>query len=273
MYPVDSLILSTSDTEKLLIKVIIVDPYALNDGQVMNDCGNHTYCCNGEGPNYSTSCCGGDVFRLDQVVVSKEATVQIVSVHTVRPNPLTNTLLVTVTPTHTDSSQGHSITSKGKFPRSLSRESSTVTLQAIEPSVIDPPTNTSSSMRSSKLQTLPTSSTYTSLASPGTMASSTLQSSTSTSLAEHHGSKTSLGFEISLCLILGLLFTGALIWFIRRQRRKHPSKKTLHISSPISDRTNHVPMSEVANTDWEMPVDREMPAEMSTNRRTEQNWI
>ena len=269
MYPVHSLILSTSDTEKLLIKVIIVDPYALNDGQIMNDCGSHTYCCNGEGPYYNTSCCGGDVFHLDQVGAPKEATVQIVSVHTVRPNPLTNTLLVTVTPTHTGSSQGHSTTSKGTLPRSLSKESSTVTLHAVEPSVLDSPTNTSSSMRSSKMQTLPTTSTYTSLTSltsPRTMASSTLQSSTSTSLAEHHGSSTSLGFEISLCLILGLLFTGALIWFIRQQRRKHPSKKRLHISSPINARTNHIPMFEVANTDWEMPVDREMPAEMSANR-------
>lgn len=234
----------------------------------MNDCGNHTYCCIAEGPKDSTSCCGGDKFHLDQVAVSREATVQTVSVS------LTNTRLVTITPTHTDSSQGHSVTSRDTFSQSLSTESSTVTLQAIEPSVLGLPANTFGSVRSSEMQTLLTLSTYASLASFRTMASSIVQSSTPTSIAEHHGPKTTLGLEISLCLLLGLFFTGALIWFIRRQRRKHPLKKKLHISSPINARTNQIPMFETTNTDRKFPVDREeMPAEMSANRRTEQNWI
>ena len=222
--------------------------------------------CNAEGP--STFCCGGEIFHLDQVSVSAGATVRTVSV------PLTNTLLVTVTQTHTDSSQLHFVTSRGTFSRSLSTESSTVTLQATEPSVLDPPANTSGRVRSSQMQTLLTSSTHASLASLRTLASSTLQSSISTSIVEHHGSKATLGHEISLCLLLGLCFTGALIWFIRRHRRKHPSKKILHIISPINARTNQVPMFETANTDRGLPVDREeMPAEMSANRRTEQYWI
>ena len=261
----------------------------------MSGCGNHMYCCETD----DSDCCSvGPTFELKPVladpqstvsvisVVNHLSTVSILSVQTVYHNPQTHTHVVTViaTPSRAISISPQPISSKR--PRLSVSAMPTLTSGSVHfPNV----QTTFNSSRTTDHQTSPNTGTSLSRRSPqstgmsptpsmtilqpslsATADTSNSQKSEAELPAEHHAPKTSVALGIGLCLLLGLFFVGAMVWFIRRQRRK-PQKKKYHISYPISIKS--IPMFEVANTDWEMPVDRDMPTEMSANRRTEQNWI
>lgn len=250
----------------------------------MNFCGHHTYCCDTEDHN----CCSvGPTFELKPVFADPQSTVSVISVvDHFSTQTVYNTPVVTVTATQprAKSTPPRPVSStrlKSSTPATPTLASDSVHFTNVGTSFnasrttdhqTGPNTSTSLSRRSLQstgVSPTPSMSILQPTLSP-TPDPSNSQTSEAEPPAEHHPPKTSVGLGIGLCLILGLVFVGAMVWFIRRQRRK-PRKKNLLISYPISIKS--IPMFEVANTDWEMPVDRDMPTEMSANRRTEQNWI
>ena len=262
----------------------------ITDHPLMSGCGNHTYCCWTD----DDDCCSvGPTFELKPVlpdprstvsvtsVVDHLSTISILSVQTVYHTPVTT---VTATQPRAKSTLPRPVSStRLKFSTSATPTlmSDSLHFSDIETAFnashttghhTSPDISTSLSRRSLQstgLSPTPSMSILQPTSSP-TPDPSNSQTSEADPPAEHHPPKTSVGLGIGLCLILGFFFVGAMIWFIRRQRRK-PQKKRYHISYPISIKS--IPMFEVANTDWEMPVDRDMPTEMSANRQTEQNWI
>ena len=100
---------------------------------------------------------------------------------------------------------------------------------------------------------------------------STAPSSTSTPATKQLAPKTGIGLGVGLCVVVVATVIGIVAWGVRKHRRKALGSHKLKISRPISVKT--IPMFEVANTDWELPVNRDMPAEMSANRRTGRTWI
>lgn len=251
----------------------------------MTGCGNHTYCC---GADISDCCSGGPAFELKPFaadpqstvlvtsVVDHFSTVSILSVKTLYHTLQRYTPVVTVTATHPKAISIPPLPSSSEHPKISTSGTATHASGSVNfPTTFNasgttdhqtlPDISTPLSQRS-----LPSSMIISQPTSSLTSEPSSSQASEAESPARRHSPKTSIGLGVGLCLILGLFFVGAMIWFIRR-RRRNPQKKKLHISYPISIKP--IPMFEVANTDWEMPVDREMPTEMSTNRRTEQNWI
>ena len=270
--------------------------YYNTDNPNMDVCGDHEFCCR---TTDDSNCCSvGPTFQLKPVVsdqpstspatsiIDHLSTVSIVSVHTIHNTPSINSLFVTVTATHIKAMSTLSRFISGPSRKTSSTASPTLALSPTQYPEIRTRLNTVQTIDNQTTSDIHTPLSQRSILStdnPATPSMSILQptssptpdpSSSQTSEAEppaeHHPPKTSVGLGIGLCLILGLFFVGAMVWFIRRQRRK-PQKKKYHISYPISIKS--IPMFEVANTDWEMPVDREMPTEMSANRRTEQNWI
>lgn len=99
----------------------------------------------------------------------------------------------------------------------------------------------------------------------------TIPPSASTPAAKNLTPKTGVGLGVGLCVFLVAIVIGIVAWGVRKHRRKALRTRKLKISRPISVKT--IPMFEVANTDWELPVDREMPTEMSANRRTGRSWV
>ena len=253
---------------------VLGPPSAIDNGQPMDDCGDNTFCCQTQ---YNQNCCSlGDFVTLGPF--SNTSTITV-----------TSFIVITNTATPTGSIPANYVTSSNTqllSPRSTTKNpaSSSTELSDDRTHSATSPTNSNASDLDSL--TLPKK---TSVASPESTAKSGVTGSRSSSSpaiksssplpsvsASPSGSspkKTTLGLGIGLCLGVGLAFIGFVIWFFRRKQRNQSRRKKLHISRPINIRAISIPIFEVANTDWELPVDPHMPTELRANRSTNQSWI
>ena len=252
-------------------------------------CGDRSWCCQ----NDDGSCCSGaDVFHVSWDIVIPTSTI---------PTPLepwTKTLLSTVQKISTNT---RVITLAANPPLSIS--TTLITKMDAQPSLANSQSSSNFHTTGSPIsnldprtsvilgisQTQKNETTFKQSAStpsdffPGPEPSSvpsmtsfagnnpTIHPSAPTAEAKNLTPKTGIGLGVGLCVVLVATVTGIVAWGVRKHRRKALRMRKLKISRPLTVKT--IPMFEVANTDWELPVDREMPAEMSANRRTGRSWI
>ena len=239
----------------------------------IDNCGDHHFCC--RDPN-AQNCCSLGTYLIMGPFSNPSKTTTVVS--------LTSIVVITVTPTRIDSISTRS--------SNIQRISSRSTIANLDSS------STKSSTDRTQSATSPTNSDATTLenrtqlgtrsvASPESTPTLGVTNSPSSSWPAYESSsplpsaspskdshqRTSVGLGVGLCLGIGLAFAGIVVWFFRKKRSNPSRRKKLHISRPISVKAIPIPMFEVANTDWELPVDPHMPTELRTHRNTSQSWI
>ena len=263
----------------------------------MDHCGDDLWCCQ----TTDQSCClGADIIHItwelgipiSTILTPLELSTQIpvTTVHkystvTKQGEPSIETIMMTMTATPLESVSNTISTKNDALPSSLdSPLTSTPHTTRSQGANLDQ--RTSLTAKISQTQTNETILIHSAsapsdfLPSPGSSAPSTIRSarnnpntptSAPTSAARHITPKTGVGLGVGLCVIVVATVTGIVAWGVRKHRRKALRIRKLKISRPLTVKT--IPMFEVANTDWELPVDSEMPAEMSANRRTGRTWI
>ena len=290
-----------------VVSRIPAKPWTTDGGQDMNYCGDGRWCCQ-PFEDDSICCSGNDILKFSpplipptmQILSPLQSSTPVVvstvletSVITVLVPRSTSSLVATTTPTLAEITSCTSTAIKTSAPSSStsipsapvytpssildttqSSRSQAHQTSSLTPKISSSQANSTSSTLSSRMQQgsspslRPTSLQSTTLSATD---ASTPPSSPPTSAAKRDTHKTAVGLGIGLCIILISVVVGVISWGIRKQRRRNPRKRKLKISRPITIMS--IPMFEVANSGWEMPVDRDMPAEMSANRRTEQTWI
>ena len=241
----------------------------------MRKCGLNTWCCHSK--HSDTSCCdGGQLFDLESPIetVKSEVTQKTTQVP---PQLILSTIdvvsFLTIEHTLTRSTLQRPpskvpsvVESSASSGQQSTRTSFTAWISSTQglQGYFTQPTALESSPSHSSSSSSPRS-------SPVTIAPSTPQATSAPKPEKQIETRAALGLGVVLCAVVVLATVGLSIWFIRMHRRRCTREKKLVISSPIP--LELIPMFEVANTDWEMPADRDMPTELSANGRTPQTWL
>ena len=278
---------------------VLEPPSNTDTGALLDSCGDDKFCCHidsdGQNSDGQNCCSLGHLFFF-RSLSSRTTTVTSVVVITVASKPIDSTSTSSGKPSDTQSLSSSTTTTNRAFSSTKSSSGSTYsapsptssnasTLDTLTQSTqifvaVPGPTPTSgltdsqsasppAIQSSGPLPSVPASQSSSSVA---VRSSSTLPS-VSVSPSKSFPHKTALGLGIGLCLGVGLAFLGFILWFFRRKHRNRPRRKKLQISRPISVKAIPIPMFEVANTDWELPVDPHMPTELRANRSTTQSWF
>ena len=242
------------------------DPWNRAGGQKMRKCDRNAWCC--QGKNSDTTCCDGDqIFELESPIYTEAPQV----IQKVTQAPLLST-----------SQSLPILTMKQTLSRSTLRHPSSKA-----PSIVESSTNSGqqdtlfvarisstqglrgSFTQSTAFQSYSTQSPSSPQSTPVTVEFSTPQAtSTTTPTSSETEPRTVLALTIVLCAVVVLAAVGLIFWFVQSHRRRNIRERKLVISGPI--RQEPMPTFEVANTDWEMPVNRDMPSELSTNQQESQ---
>ena len=242
------------------------DPWNTDDPQKMRKCGRHAWCCHSK--KSDTNCCDGDqVFELESPTETEAPKV----IEKVAQAPLlsTNQSLPILTIKQTLSTSTLERPSS-KAPSIVKSSTSSVQQNTLFMTRISSTQELRGSFTpSTALQSYATHSSSSPPSTPATVALSTPQAtSTTTPTSPQTEPRTALALTVVLCAVVVLAAVGLIVWFVRSHRRRPIRERKLVISAPIPQEP--IPMFEVANTDWEMPVNRDMPSELSANGQTPQ---
>ena len=238
---------------------------------MMRKCGLNTWCCHGK--NSDMTCCdGGQLFGLESPI--ETVTLKVTQEATQAPPQLIFSTIQVVSV----------LTIEQTLSRSTLKRPSLITPSIVESSASSGQPSTPPTARITSTQDLHgnfTQSTaiesHSSCSSPNppstpvTVIPSTPQATSTTTPAGQIEPRTALGLGVGLSAVVALATVGLIFWFVRTHRHRRTKKRKVAISSPIG--LEPIPMLEFANTDWELPVDGNMPTELSANGQTPQTWL